>query len=310
MRFLIVGAGALGGYFGGRLLEAGQDVTFLVRPRRASQLEKNGLVVKSCFGDLALPKPPHVLTENIRSPFDAVIVGCKAYDLPQTMESFAPAVGPDTLILPLLNGMRHLDDLARRFGQEHVLGAQCMISAALDPDGAILHLNDTHGLSFGELDGSDSDRINILKAAFCNARFEANASSNILQEMWEKWVFIAAAAGITSLMRATVGDIVSAGAVDLATGILEECGAIASQNGFAPRAAATGRARSILTKAGSPMTASMLKDIERGAPIEADHILGDLLDRRSEKNQSAPLLRIAYAHLKVYLAKQARESAV
>lgn len=310
MRFLIVGAGALGGYFGGRLLEAGQDATFLLRPRRAEQLERTGLLVKSRFGDLALPKPPHVLAEDIRAPFDVVIVGCKAYDLAQTMESFAPAVGPDTVILPLLNGMRHLDDLAQRFGRKHVLGAQCMISAALDSDGAISHLNDMHRLSFGELDGSDSDRINVLKATFSNVRFEANASTDILQEMWEKWVFITSAASITCLMRATIGDIVSAGAANLAIDILEECAAIASQNGFAPRAAATGRARSILTTAGSPMTASMFKDIERGAPIEADHIVGDLLVRGSERNQSASLLRVAYAHLKAYEARRARDATV
>lgn len=308
MRFLIVGAGALGGYFGGRLLEAGQDVTFLLRPGRVAQLERTGLVVKSRFGDLALPKPPHVLAEDIGAPFDAIVVGCKAYDLAGTMESFAPAVGPDTVILPLLNGMRHLDDLAQRFGQKHVLGAQCMISAVLDQDGAILHLNDTHGLSFGELDGAASARIEALESAFAAVRFDAKASPEILQEMWEKWVFIACAAGMTSLMRAAIGDIVSAGAEDLATGMLEECGVIARQNGFAPRAAATERARAILTAAGSPMTASMFKDIERGAPIEGDHIVGDLLRRRSQPHAGVSLLGVAYAHLLAYEARRARAS--
>ncbi|PUA18781.1 2-dehydropantoate 2-reductase [Glaciimonas sp. PCH181] len=318
MRFLIVGAGALGGYFGGRLLEAGQDVTFLLRPGRAAQLEKTGLIVKSRFGDLALPTPQHLTADELTAeghaanvaPFDAVIVGCKAYDLAQTMEAFAPAVGPETVILPLLNGMRHVNDLALRFGAKHVLGAQCMISAALDADGTVLHLNDTHGLSFGELDGSSSARIDALKAAFSAVRFDANASTDILQEMWEKWVFIASAASITCLMRATVGDIVSVGASDLALTIFEECSAIAAQNGFALRAAAIERARSVLTTAGSPLTASMFKDIQRGAPIEADHIVGDLLNRGSKDNQSQSLLRVAYANLKAYEAKRERETAV
>ncbi|MDO8778727.1 MAG: 2-dehydropantoate 2-reductase [Burkholderiaceae bacterium] len=310
MRFLIVGAGALGGYFGARLLEAGKNVTFLLRPHRAAQLEGTGLIVRSRFGNLVLLKPPHVLAEDISTPFDVIIVGCKAYDLAQAMESFAPAVSADTVILPLLNGMRHLDDLTQRFGKKHVLGARCMISATLDSDGAILHMNDTHELSFGELNGSGSDRINSLKAAFSNVRFEANASANILQEMWEKWVFIAAAASITCLMRATVGDIVSVGAADMAEEILDECGIIASQNGFQPSDAATKRARSILTTVGSSMTASMFKDIERGSPIEADHIVGDLLGRASKKTRDASALIVAYTHLKAYEARREREATI
>lgn len=313
MRFLIVGAGALGGYFGGRLLEAGQDVTFLLRPRRAAQLEKTGLIIKSTLGDVALPPPPYVLAEDLvkRSgvPFDVIIVACKAYDLGQTMESFAAAVGPDTVILPLLNGMRHLDQLSQRFGPKHVLGGQCLISAALNPDGIVMHLNDTHGLSFGELNGSNTDRIDALKAAFADARFDGKASTIILQEMWEKWVFIASAASITCLMRATVGDIVSAGAADIVLSIFEEGSAIALQNGFALRPAVAERGRSILTAIGSPLTASMFKDIERGAPIEADHIIGDLLGRSAEKNNGLSLLRVAYAHLKIYEVKQARGAA-
>ncbi|QRX82057.1 ketopantoate reductase family protein [Glaciimonas sp. PAMC28666] len=313
MRFLIVGAGALGGYFGGRLLEAGQDVTFLLRPRRAAQLEKTGLIIKSTLGDVALPPPPYVLAEDLvkRSgvPFDVIIVGCKAYDLGQTMESFAAAVGPDTVILPLLNGMRHLDQLSQRFGQKHVLGGQCLISAALNPDGIVMHLNDTHGLSFGELNGSNTDRIDALKAAFADARFDGKASAIILQEMWEKWVFIASAASITCLMRATVGDIVSAGASDIVLSIFEEGSAIALQNGFALRPAVAERGRSILTAIGSPLTASMFKDIARGAPIEADHIIGDLLGRSAVKNNGLSLLRVAYAHLKIYEVKRARGAA-
>ena len=150
MRFLVVGAGALGGYFGGRLLAAGGDVTFLLRPGRAAQIARNGLVIRSGAGDLTLPSPPRVLAEDIGAPYDVVIVGCEAYDLAQTMESFAPAVGPDTAILPVLNGMRHLDQLAARFGGDKVLGGYCMISATLDAEGTVVHFGDMHGLSFGE----------------------------------------------------------------------------------------------------------------------------------------------------------------
>lgn len=319
MRFLIVGAGALGGYFGGRLLAAGQDVTFLLRPRRVAQLAQTGLVIKSPRGDLTLPAPPHVTSDAIAAPYDVVIVACKAYDLAQTMTSFAAAVGPATMVLPLLNGMQHLEQLQQRFGAQRVLGGLCMISAALDAEGRVQHLNDMHGLLFGELDGTASARVAALQAACAGANFDAQASTGILQEMWEKWIFIASAAGITCLMRSTIGDIVSAGAGGLASGLLDECAAIAAASGYPPRPAALERARAMLTADKSPLTASMFKDLVKGGPIEADHILGDLLHHQQlneqlqkqpqkQPQESVSLLQVAYAHLKTYEARRAREN--
>lgn len=309
MRFLVVGAGALGGYFGGRLLEAGRDVTFLLRPRRAAQLAKTGLVIQSPQGNLQLPAPRHVLAEGIDGPYDVIVVGSKAYDLASTMDSFAPAVGPNTVILPLLNGMQHIDALAERFGEERVLGGLCLISATLDDEGRVLHLNDMHELSYGERAGGRSARIEAIAAQFAGANFTANASDTIAQDMWEKWIFIASAAGLTSLMRASIGDIVAAGGEDVALSIFDECCAIAAHSGFAPRAAAVQRGRTILTTAGSPLTASMYKDIARGAPVEADHIVGDLLSRAAPGHAAAPsVLRTAYVHLKAYEARRAAAS--
>jgi 2-dehydropantoate 2-reductase len=309
MRILVVGAGALGGYFGGRLLEAGRDVTFLVRERRAGQLAKTGLVVRSKLGDINIPAPPTVRAEALREPFDLVLLSCKAYDLAAAMDSFAPAVGANTAILPLLNGMAHLDALAARFGAKAVLGGQCLISATLDPEGRVLHLNDTHLLSFGEQDGSPSARAKAIAATLSEARFESRLSVAILQEMWEKWAFIATAAGICCLMRAPFGDIVAAGASDLSVAMHKECCAIATANGFAPGQPAIERTRAMITAAGSPIAASMLRDVERGAPIEADHIVGDLLRRGGGQPGDYPLLRIAYANLKTYEARRKREKA-
>ena len=310
MRYLVVGAGALGGYFGGRLLEAGRDVTFLLRPARAQALARTGLVIRSRFGDATLAAPPSVLKEELRTPFDVVVVGCKAYDLAETMDAFAPAVGSQTAILPLLNGMGHFDALAARFGAESVLGGLCMISAALDAAGTVQHFNDFHVLVFGELDGSASARVAGIRADCAGARFDARVSSEMRLELWEKWVFIASMAAITCLMRASIGDIVAAGAVDLSERLLEECRAIAAANGFAPRSVAIERYRSVLTAAGSPISASMLKDIERGAPVEADHVIGDLLRRAPPASAGQPpsLLRIAHAHLKAYEARRASSS--
>src|SRR3984885_1495104 len=309
MCILVVGAGALGGYFGGRLLQAGRDVTFLVRERRAAQLAKTGLVIKSKLGDANLPNPPIVKADALRQPFDLILLSCKAYDLASAADSFAPAVGPDTVILPFLNGMAHLDFLAGRFGARAVLGGQCLISATLDAEGRILHLNDSHLLSFGELDGSPSARAKAIEATFSGTRFESRLSTAILQEMWEKWAFIAAAAGICSLMRAPFGDITAAGAAHYTTGMYDECRAIAAANGFVVSDATSKRTVAMFTAPGSVIAASMLRDIEHGALIEGDHIVGDLLRRGEKESADFPLLRIAYAHLRTYEARRKREAA-
>ena len=301
MRILVVGAGAVGGYFGGRLLQAGRDVTFLVRPRRAAELAEHGLMIRSPVGDFHRPSPPIVSQDGLAEPFDLVILSCKAFDLDGAMASFAKAVGPATAILPLLNGMRHLDRLVERFGPERLLGGQCAISVTLGDDGAVVHLNDWHALSFGELDGCRTPRIEAVAAAMLNAGFDARLSNEIKQDMWEKWVFIAAAAGITCLMRASIGDIVAAGAADLASGLLEECASIAAAQGFPLREPALARARVAMTASGSFLKASMLRDIESGKRAEGDQILGDLLDH-ARKPHALSLLRIATLHIKAYEA--------
>jgi 2-dehydropantoate 2-reductase len=307
MRILVVGAGAIGGYYGGRLLAAGRDVTFLVRPGRAARLAATGLTIRSAFGDANLPPPPMILAGQLK-PFDVVLLSCKAYDLDAAIADFAPAVGPNTAVLPLLNGMRHLEVLDERFGPPRVLGGTCFISTRLDDAGRILHFSDIHQVTFGERDGSLSPRALAIAAEMNGALFESRLSREIIHEMWEKWVFLASLAGITCLMRAAIGDIAKADGADLSMALLEECRAIAASAGHPPRDDYLDKARTRLTAPGSPITASMLGDIERGGRTEADHILGDLLRRRVDA--PAPdhsLLRIAHTALKAYEARQARE---
>ncbi len=312
MRILVVGAGAIGGYFGGRLIEAGRDVTFLVRSRRAAELARTGLTIKSAAGNLRVPAPATILADELAGAFDLILLSCKAYDLDSAVASFAPAVGSATAILPLLNGMRHLDVLAASFGRTAVLGGQCYIAATLDETGAIVHLNNDHELSFGEQDGGGSARVEAIAAEMAGVRFKARASEQILQEMWEKWVFLATLAGGTCLMRAAIGDIVAApGGRDFMLGLLAECRGAAQTNLHAPRDAVMEPYRAALTAESSSLTASMLRDIERRAPIEADHIVGDLIRRAGGNGAQAgdmPLLRLAYAHLKAYEARQRREA--
>jgi 2-dehydropantoate 2-reductase len=300
VRTLIVGAGGIGGYFGGRLLEAGRDVTFLVRPARQAQLGQFGLVVVSPHGNLSLPAPPTVTAETLSDTFDLILLSCKSYDLEGAMDAFAPAVGPHTAVLPLLNGMRHLEALDQRIGPAHILGGQCFISATLEPGGRILHMNENHVLSFGERDGSRSPRTDAILGEFSGATFDARLSSAIVHEMWEKWVFIATLAGITCLMRASVGDIVAAGGTDLSLALLAEAAAIATANGFPPTDASLQRSHVMLTKAGSTLKASMLRDMERGTRTEAEHVLGDLLRRGQRERRTDSLLRIACTHLQSY----------
>jgi len=309
MRILVVGAGAMGGYFGGRLLEARRNVTFLVRPRRAAQLAKTGLVIRSKFGDAALPAPPTISADALREPFDLILLSCKAYDLESAADSFAPAMGKNTAILPFLNGMRHVDYLVERFGENAVLGGQCVISTTLDAEGRILHLNDTHLLSFGERDGSKSPRAQEIAATFTGAKFDSRLSDTILHEMWEKWAFITTAAAVNCLMRATVGDIMAAGGKELTLALLQECDGIATAQGFPTSDTVMKRSVTILTTPGSGFAASMLRDVERGAPIETDHVVGDMVRRGEALKRDIPLLRIAYTHLKAYEARREREAA-
>jgi 2-dehydropantoate 2-reductase len=308
MRMLVIGAGATGGYFGGRLLEAGRDVTFLVRPERAKRLAETGLVIKSEFGDAALPSPPTVVASQLRQHFDVILLSCKSYDLDSAIDALKPAVGANTVIIPLLNGMRHLDVLDEKLGAEHIFGGQCLISARLDPDGRIVHLNDVHSIAFGARSESQKRLVEPIAEFMKGARFEFRASNDILLDMWEKWVFLATMAGINCLTRSALGDIVVAGGADLSVALMEECRAIAAVAGRDPRPAFLARGRERLLMANSPLMASMLGDLERGGRTEADHILGDLLKRR--RDVSTPdhsLLRIAYVALKAAEARHKRE---
>jgi 2-dehydropantoate 2-reductase len=301
MRILVVGAGAIGGYFGGRMLQAGRDVTFLVRPKRAAELASAGLVIKSPHGDATVKNPPTVQADTLKQKFDAVLLSCKAFDLNDAMQSFAPAVGQQTAIIPMLNGMRHLGTLEKKFGRASVLGGQCAIAVTLNDAREIAQLMPFQSLTFGELDGRMSDRVTAIAQVMEGCNFDARATDNIMQEMWEKWVFLATVAASTSLMRTSVGNILAApGGREFMLGVLDECSAVATAEGHAPRPPAIERAIGMVTAEGSPSTASMARDIKAGLPVEADHVIGDLIARADAAKVPVPRLRVAYTHLKAY----------
>ena len=300
MRLLVVGAGATGGYFGGRLAQAGRDVVFLVRGRRAEQLARDGLRIVSPHGDATI-HPKVVTADRIEGPFDAVLLAVKAFALEAAVKDVAPAVGPATMIVPVLNGMRHLDMLTARFGAGAVLGGVCIVATTLDDDRGIVQLAQMQELAYGERDGTLSPRVERLHAAIAGAGFTARASSTIMQEMWEKWVFLASLGGITCLLRGTVGDIEAVpGGADLALRLLRECADVASASGFAPREDFMARTTGALSAHGSGLASSMYRDLQRGNPVEVDHILADLLARARSFGQDAPLLAASVAQLSIY----------
>ena len=300
MRLLVVGAGSTGGYFGGRLAEAGRDVTFLVRPGRAEHLRANGLRIVSPHGDVVLT-PKLVTADTLAEPFDAILVTVKAYSLGPALRDLAPAVGADTMILPVLNGMKHVDILTERFGAKAVVGCVCKIAATIDDDGRIVQLARFHELAYGELSGEPSSRTERLDAFMQGNGFSAKLTPTIAREMWEKWVLLAALGGTTCLMRGTVGEIVAApGGLDFMERFLGEVVTAITAVGQSPTEAHLAGVRKMLTEDGSGLTSSMYRDLQKGVPIEADQIIGDLLARAAKASLGTPLLATAYANLMIY----------
>jgi len=302
MTILVVGAGAVGGYFGGRLAQAGRDVTFLVRPSRAKQLRRDGLRIISPHGDAVLA-PKLVTAGEIEAPCDLVFLSVKAYALEAAMNDFAPAIGPETMILPVLNGMRHTDLLRKRFGEHSVIGGVCLVVAKIDDRGRIVQIADIQQLAYGERSGETTPRLQRLDAALKGAGFDAHLSTDIMQAMWEKWVQLASLGAITCLMRGAIGEIVAApGGADLSLKMLDESAAVATACGYKPSETFLSRNAAAMTAQGSPLTSSMYRDLRKGAPVEVDHILGDFIERGAAHRVATPSLKAAFVNLRVYQA--------
>lgn len=300
MQILVVGAGAVGGYFGGRLLQANRDITFLVRAKRAEELNTRGLQIVSPHGDVTL-KPKLVSAEQLSKPYELILLGVKSYALAGAMNDFAAAVGPETMILPVLNGMRHVDLLIERFGKPAVLGGVCVVATEIDDQGRIKQLADFQTLTYGELDGQVTARLKNVDETLRGAGFDAATSTHILADMWQKWVQLATLGAINGLMRGNIGQITAVpGGTAVCLGLLHECAGIASSCGYPPAPTFLAGLRAQLTAPGSHMTSSMYRDLTRGAPVEVDTILGDLLDHGQKRGLSTPLLQAAFVNLSIY----------
>ncbi|HUP97059.1 MAG TPA: ketopantoate reductase family protein, partial [Usitatibacter sp.] len=294
MRILVLGAGAIGGYFGGRLAQAGADVAFLVRPKRREQLERDGLVVTSPKGDFKLPVKT-VSAAELGAGYDLVLFTCKAYDLDSAMDAIAPAMDGKAAVVPMLNGMAHMERLDARFGSSQVVGGTCHINVMLKPDGTIWHGDPLHNILFGERVQSASKRLAELADAVKRAGLGGGLSEDIEQEMWEKVAFLCALASTTTLFRANVREIIASpgGRETMERAYAANC-AIARAEGHAPRAIAIERAMQRLTDPAGLWSASMLRDLEAGGQVEADHIVGWMLERARRHRLDDSILSTAY----------------
>lgn len=303
MRILIVGAGATGGFYGAKLIEAGRDVTFLVRERRAEQIRVHGLEIVAPEGNTKV-QPKLITPAQLRGDpqtFDLVMITPKAYQLEGAMEDFAPAVGAETMLLPVLNGMRHLDTLDQRFGAERVLGGTVRIVSDLDAQGRVHKMAAMDDMFFGERSGERTPRIQAVDEVMQGAGFNAKLQPDIMASMWQKWWMLTSMGGICVLGRGTIGEVVAAPrGVELAGAVVNEAADIAAANGYPPVETMRTEHLKRVTAAGSTLTSSMYRDMIKGSPVEADHIVGDLLGRAN--GVPAPLLTAAYVQLKVYEA--------
>jgi 2-dehydropantoate 2-reductase len=302
MRFLVLGAGALGGLFGGRLLKGGADVTFLVRPRRAGQLRRDGLIVKLLDGEIRTPVKV-VQQGQIAGTFDVVLLTCKAYDLQDAITAITPAMGDNSAVLPLLNGVGHIDVLKQRFGAARTLGGLTVINAALLSDGAI---QQTPGLRvnmnlLGELDGHKSSRCEAIKEALDTGGIPADVVDDILARMWNKFFGWASIAAISSLTRSPIGVVAkSAIGPTFVYAVIDECTKVAAAEGYPPPPEFVGILREAFTQtADTTSRVSMLVDMDSGRPTESENI-GDLVARATQRGIAAPILTAALCNLQAY----------
>lgn len=300
MKTLVVGAGAIGGYFGGRLAAAGCDVTFLVRAARAAVLAQHGLLIVSPQGN-AQVSVRTVTAKDLEADYELVFLACKAPALASTIEALAATIRADAIIVPLLNGVLHLEILDSAFGAARVAGGMCHLSAKLGPSGEILHLNPLHQITLGERHTDQAAVIRRAHDMLLRAGVDARHTPEISRMMWEKFVFITALAALTSMMRADMGTILQTrhGSA-LAAMMLDICRRTAEASGHSLDGHRLQAMAAPMFLTDSPLRASMARDIENGAATEAEHLIGHMAALAECHGVDSTLLRAALTHLQAY----------
>ncbi|MCQ6523989.1 MULTISPECIES: 2-dehydropantoate 2-reductase [Bacillus] len=310
MRILVLGAGGVGGFFGGRLVEKGEEVTFLVRSKRKKQLEERGLVIRSVNGDFSF-QPKLITKEDRIAPFDVILFSTKAYHLNEAIQDLKPFVGESTVIIPLLNGVAHLSLLQKEFGEEKVIGGLCFIETTLNDQGEIVQTSAANRLVFGEIKSQHAEKMKHISKAFAGTKSSFVLSENITQDMWHKYLFITVMSGVTTLMRAPIGPIrESKGGRDFIRNLFEECMQIMRCVGAPIKDNIVQEHMKTIDKISYNMKSSMQRDMEKGSSIEAKHLQGYLLDVAEQFSIEAPLLGAVYQNLKVYEEMTFNKSAI
>lgn len=300
MRILVVGAGAIGGYFGGRLLEKGEDITFLVRENRQKQIQKDGLQIESIHGNVTL-QPKTIKTGDEAGPFDVIILSTKQYHLESALENIEPYVGEETMILPLLNGYSHVDVIKSKFNPKNVIGGLCYIESTLDSQGKVIQASPMHRVLFGEFSGERTERIEKLADVMSGTRTTFQLSDNITREIWHKYMFITGFSGITALMRSAIGPIrEEQNGQKLLLHLYKEIGSVMRAIGAPIDQDIEDKHVRTTNLMMYDMKSSMQRDMEKGLEVEADQLQGYLYKIAQEKEIETPLLEIIYSNLKVY----------
>ena len=298
MKILMVGAGGIGGYFGAQLIRAGADVTFLLREQRKQLIDREGLTIETPSDSFNL-RVATVSAATLKSDYDLIVLAPKAYDLEDTLGSVAGAASRG-FILPLLNGLDHMDVLDQRFGRDRVLGGVAHIAAMISPTGSVKRLSDLHMLTVGPRAPGQAATARAFHAWCERTPFDRAYSDHIEQSLWDKWVFLASLAAMTTLFHAPVGKIVATPyghALNLQT--YDECCEVAARCGFPIADSVRAKASAQLTLAGSGFTASMLRDMASGQRTEHEHILGGMIRRGQQHGVACTLLKTAYTHIAV-----------
>jgi 2-dehydropantoate 2-reductase len=302
MKIAIMGTGALGGYFGGRLAHAGEDVTFIARGQQLAALRDKGLTVESPRGNLQLGKVRATDDPQTIGPVDLVLFTVKLWSTDEAAKQLAPLVGRDTAVMSLQNGVDANDVLARFVGREHLMGAVCYIAAVIDRPGVVRHTGQMARLVFGELGGRKTTRAEALQSAFARAKdgFDAELSNDIERAIWEKFVFIVGMSGLTTLTRNPIGPVRSdPDTRALLMDVLRETVTVGRTKGIRLDTDFAEKRLAFIDTLPPQMTSSMHGDLERGNRLEVPWLSGAVARLGRELRVDTPANRAVYAALKL-----------
>lgn len=295
MRIAILGVGGVGGYFGARLAHAGHAVHFIARGAHLAAMQADGLYVESPLGDLQI-HPAHATDDPAAvGPVDLVLVGVKTWQLAAALETARPLLGPETAVLPLLNGVEAPTLIAQTLGPQHALGGLCRIIAFLVAPGRIRHAGVDPTIIFGALDGRVTPRVTAIAGALADAGVQHEIAPDVNRALWEKFMLICAWSGLGAITRAPIGTWRSLpGTRALAEQVLTEVAAVGRAHGVDIPASQVAATLSLFDTVPAGGTASMQRDIMEGRPSELEAQSGAVVRLGAAVNVPTPVNAFIY----------------